>query len=184
MTLYLMVVKSLKSGWKWVFWSPEMRSGSFVNGKVRVHYNDLINEIVTIISGKTVYKHISEKYKTTRIALEEYLDILDWVEKHFIPLNPKKKDKEYIYNLLKKTYDDFGYDGILIDPFKNIEHDMKLRDDIYLDRLFGMFLDLAIETNAVMNWIAHPKSNVERIRNVQGTQQLIPCNQFMLAYGS
>lgn len=183
-TLFIMTVKALKSGWKWVFWSPEMRSGSFVNGKVRVHYNDLINEIVTIISGKTVYKHIADKYNCPRISLEEYMDRLDWVDKHFIPLNPEKKDKEYIYELLKRTHGEQGFDGIFIDPFKNIEHDIKLRDDIYLDRLFSKFLDLSIETNTVMNWIAHPKSNVERIRTVQGQQQLIPCSQFMLAGGA
>ena len=35
-TLYLMVLKSLKDGWKWCFWSPEMKSASFfTNGKSR-----------------------------------------------------------------------------------------------------------------------------------------------------
>ena len=35
-TLFLMVVKAVIDGWRWCFWSPEMISGKFYNGKVEV----------------------------------------------------------------------------------------------------------------------------------------------------
>ena len=40
-TLFMMTVKSLMSGWKWVVWSPEMKGANFVDGKVKIHYNAL-----------------------------------------------------------------------------------------------------------------------------------------------
>jgi len=179
-TLFLMTVKSLKSGWKWVFWSPEMKSASFHNGTVEVHYNDLVNDIIAICSGLTVYKHIAEKYKAPRITKETYLYWVKWVKEHFICLDPKNNHIDHIYDLLMNTYEKQGFDGILIDPFKNVGLDEGGRDDQKLDKLFYKFKDLAIRTNTVMNWIAHPKANVQR--EIDGEKQV--CSQYMLLGGA
>ena len=53
-TLFMMVVKALKSGWKWVVWSPEMKGANYVDGKVKVHYNILAYDIMASIVGKTI----------------------------------------------------------------------------------------------------------------------------------
>ena len=179
-TLYLMVVKSLFDNWKWCFWSPEMKSATFYNGKVQVHYNDLINEIIEIITGKTVYKQISEKYKIERVGLNEYIKHAEWVKKHFICLDPKNNHIDHIYDLLLRTYEKEGFDGVLIDPFKNVRMDEGGREDQKLDALFSRFKNLAVETNCVMNWIAHPRSKVERLKD----DQKMPCDQYMLSGGA
>lgn len=180
MVLFLMTVKSLTSKWKWVVWSPEMKSGSFVNGAVHVHYNDLINEIIWMADGRTPYRHIVEKFRCDRIPVKDYLELIHWVREHFITLDPKEKKPEDIYTTLYNIYQDQGFDGILIDPFKNVEQDIRIRDDIYLEQLFARFKDLGVRCNAVMNWIGHPKANVQRIR--EGT--LMPCDQYMLNGGA
>lgn len=179
--LFCMLFKGVKDGWKWVVWSPEMRSSAFVNGKVRVNYHDLLNEMIWTLAGKTPYKHIADKYFAERLTLDEVMYYLDIVQQHFITINPKDRTPEAIYTELKRIYEDQGFDGVLIDPFKNLEHDIRVRDDIYLDRVFSMYKDFAIETNSVMNWIAHPKANVQRL-NADGTLKY--CDQYMLNGGA
>ena len=95
-------------------------------------------------------------------------------------MNPSKRDIDSIYKLLIRVYEQHGFDGILIDPFKNIEPESNKRDDQHLHEVFARFKEMSVETNTVMNWIAHPKSNVNRIVN----GDLVPCNQYMLAGGS
>lgn len=178
--LFLMTVKSLKDGWKWCFWSPEMKSASFYNGNVEVHYNDLVNQIISTVSGKPVYEHISQKYNLPRISKSEYMELIEWVKKHFICLDPKNTHIDHIYDLLLRTYEKEGYDGILIDPFKNVTMDEGGRDDQKLDKLFSRFKDLAIRTNAVMDWIAHPKANIE----IEKDGVRVPCDQYKLLGGA
>lgn len=183
-TLFMMAVKALKSGWKWVIWSPEMKGANFVDGKVKVHYNVLAYDIMATITGKTPYKHINEKYHIPLMTIDEMQEQKEWIEKHFIFLDPKKRKVEDIEVVLKRVYEREGYDGILIDPFKNIEADSSRREDQHLNNVFSRFKDYAIEINASMNWIAHPKSGVSRIVNRKGVDILVPCNQYMLAGGA
>jgi hypothetical protein len=165
LALYLMTQKSLHDGWKWVFWSPEMKSASFINDRIFVHYNDLINEIVWIVSGQTPYKHFADKYFIPQVNEAEYIRIIKWAKEHFIPLDPKDKTADGIYTSLLKYFEKSGFDGILVDPFKNIQYDGKVRDDIHMEQIFAKFKDLAIQTNSVMNWIAHPKAGGERMKD-------------------
>lgn len=183
-TLFMMVIKSLKANWKWCVWSPEMKSANFQSGKVTVHYNDLINDIIWMLTGKTPHKHIAEKYNIERVGLEEYMSKFDWIKDHFVFIEPKDRTPEGVYLLLDKIYEDQGFDGVLIDPFKNVEQNIKVRDDIFLDQLFARFKEFAISKNISMNWIAHPKANVNRVRTVKGEECLMPCDQYMLNGGA
>ena len=184
MTLFMMVVKSMLSKWKWVVWSPEMRSANFVDNKVKVHYNDLAYEIMAACSGKTPYKHIHEKYRVPFMTIEEKQEWHDWIKEYFVFIDPTNKKIEDIYNLLTRVYEDQGFDGILIDPYKNIDSSDISREDKFLHKVFDQFKDLAVRTNSVMNWIAHPKSGVNRIVSTQEGQELSPCNQYMLSGGA
>jgi twinkle protein len=179
-TLFLMVIKSLYDGWKWVVWSPEMKSASFMNNKIEINYNDLINDIVWSLSGKTPYKHIAEKYNQERVNIQEYLAHCEWVKEHFVFIEPKDRRPQAIMDLLAKIHAQHGFDGTLIDPFKNIKQEIRERDDIYLQQLFSDTKDFAVETNSVLNWIAHPKANVQRIVD----QTLMPCDQYMISGGA
>ncbi len=183
-TMFLMTAKSLFSGWKWVVWSPEMKSADFVDGVVKTNYNRLAYNIMATVTGKTPYKHIHEKYGVEMLSIGEMQEQKEWIEKHFIFLNPRKKDITSIYNTLKRIWEEQGYDGVLIDPFKNIEPEHNVRDDKHLHDVFSKFKDFATETNIVMNWIAHPKSGVNRVTQRNGQDILVPCNQYMLAGGA
>lgn len=182
--MFLMTVKSMYDGWKWVVWSPEMKSANFVDGKVKTHYNDLAYEIIGVKTGKTPYKHIHEKYKVPICTIQEIRDELDWIREHFVFIDPKEKKIDDIYGTLSRVYDARGFDGVLIDPFKNIEAEHNVRDDKHLHGVFAKFKDFSVETNSIMNWVAHPKANVQRTRTVNGEEVLVPCNQYMLSGGA
>lgn len=181
--LYMKIIKSIVSGWKWALWSPEMKGANFVDGKVKTHYNFLAYDIMATITGKTPYKHIHEKYngKVPFMTIEEIRHQKEWIDKHFIFLDPRKKKIEDIEIVLNRVYDIEGYDGIFIDPFKNIEAAPTKREDQHLNNVFSRMKENAIEKNISMNWIAHPKSGINRV-NHEGV--LIPCNQYMLAGGA
>ena len=72
----------------------------------------------------------------------------------------------------------------MIDPFKNIEAETNKRDDQHLSDVFSRFKDYAVEINASMNWIAHPKSGVSRVAKTSNGEILVPCNQYMLSGGA
>lgn len=179
--LFLMVIKSLVDGWKWCIWSPEMISSQRINGRIIVNANDLINEIVWMVTGLTPYKHIEEKYlDTKRIVLETYQEAYKWVFKHFVFLNPSDKTPEGLIEIFYILHDKYNFDGFLIDPFKNIKQNSNDRYDIWLESVFAQFKNMANDTYTSMNWVAHPKANVTRV--VNGVLQ--PCTQYMLSGGA
>lgn len=184
LTLFIQIVKSMVDGWKWVLWSPEMRKANFVDNKVKVHYNRLAYEIMASLSGKTPYEIVHKETGVPLMTLEERMHWVDWIDKHFIFLEPNNKKIDDVYDILNRVYENHGCDGFLIDPYKNIEVDGNVRDDIHLHRAFAKFQDLAVRTNSVMNWIAHPKSGVPRTFNANGIMTPTVCNVNHLAGGA
>jgi len=185
-SLFMAVVKSLKDRWKWAMWSPEMKGANFVDGKVKTHYNFLAYNIMATISGKTPYKHIYEKYnkRIPLMTIDEIQELKEWIEKHFIFLDPKEKKVEDIEVMLHRIYENQGYDGVFIDPFKNVEANLGMRDDQHLNNVFARMKENAVSKNISMNWIAHPRSGINRIANKQGQDVLLPCTQYHLSGGA
>lgn len=182
--LYMDSVKALLSDWKFCIWSPEMRRANFVDGKVKIHYNRLAYEIMATMSGKTPFKHISEKFNIPFMNLDEKEHWYKWIKEHFIFLEPKEKKIDDIHDVFLRVYENYGVDAFLIDPFKNIDVDNGTRDDRHLHRAFAKFQDLAVRTNTVMNWIAHPKSGVSQVIQKGNESTAAICNQYMLAGGA
>lgn len=180
-----MLIKSLYDGWRWVVWSPEMRSAQFVNGKVVINANDIINLLVWMMTGITPYKHIAEKYNTMRLSWNEYLENVEIVRQYFVFLDPADKTPKGLIKWLSDEYDSKPFDGVLIDPWKNVRQDINKRDDIWLEEVFADAKDFAIRTNTSWNWIAHPKANVEKYRKSQtGTVEIMPVTQEKLNGGA
>ena len=181
---YLMIMKSLSDEWKWCIWSPEMKQANFVDGKIKEHFNGLAYEMMTTISGKTPYKFIHKKYGTPLMSMDEIQFVKEWISKHFIFLDPVQTDIDYVIEMHKRIYEKYGFDGFLLDPYKNIKAEIGKRDDQHLSDVFARVKDSCIATNSVFNWIAHPKSNVTRVRMKDDKPQIAVCNQYMLSGGA
>lgn len=182
-TLFMMLNKSVHDGWKWVVWSPEM-IGSEKKGKtIKINANDLIDDLVFAYTGKNPFKHYEEKYKLPRISWKEYKEAADFINEHFIFINLKERTTTELYDTLMYIYDTRGFDGFLLDPFKNLRPDSEGRTDQVLDATFSKFKELAIYTDTVFNIVAHPKS-LREDQMFEANGQFKVCNQYHLLGGA
>src|SRR5882672_7417704 len=119
--LFLSLVMSVKKGWKWLIWSPEMMTSFFNSktGKVEIVADEIYDELIYMMTGKCTNKHFNDLYKIPMITLKEYKEAFDFITQHFIVIYPNDvkytdlKDNFYYFHDLYKV------DGILIDPYKN-----------------------------------------------------------------
>ena len=181
---FMMLMKSIKDGWKWVIWSPEMQKANFIEGKVKTHFNAIAYELMSTITGKTPYKHVSEKYNVGLLTLDQIQFLKEWIEKHFVFLDPEQRDIKYVIDMHQRIYDKIGFDGFVLDPYKNIKAEIGKRDDQHLSDVFSKIQQASVRTNSVFNWIAHPKSGNNRTVDVNGQLEAAPCTQSMLSGGA
>jgi hypothetical protein len=161
-----------------------MKKANFVDGQVKTHFNVIAYEMMATISGKTPYKHIHEKFKVPLMSLDEIQELTTWISAHFTFLDPKQRDINYVLEMHKRIFEKQGFDGFLLDPYKNIKAEIGKRDDQHLSDVFAQISEASISTNSVFNWIAHPRSGVTRTIEVDGVLQVAPCNQSMLSGGA
>lgn len=160
LVLFLMLVKSVIDDWKWAIWSPEMiDSVKNSDGRMVRSAHKIYNILIHAYTGKNPYKH-----KSNQMTLEEYQAAMLWIEQHFFVLDTHKdRSPKTVINGFKDLYETFGTDGFLLDPWKNLTIDEgKTTKDVVLERVFGEFEDLVLDTDMVGNLIAHPKSMDER----------------------
>lgn len=179
--MFLALLKSIKDGWKWCVWSPEMLSSEKRGDQILRNANDLVDELVYMLTGKCPYKHYHKLYKLEQMPVEEYKSALTFIREHFIFVHPQEKTFDHLIDLYFKVYNDHKIDGFLIDPFKNIRQEKFGRSDQILDEAFDKFKDFAIDTNSSMNFIAHPKSLNDQ-KEKDGSFKVV--DQFMLLGGA
>lgn len=183
--LFMALIKAYVDGWKACIWSPEMISSYRIedNGKpkVLISANDIYDELVFMLTGRCPYKHYEKQYGIKQMTWDEYHEAMEWVKKHFFIMYPQNKKPADIIDHFKYYSEVHGCVNFAIDPFKNLELNEDGRTDYYLDRIFGGFKEFAIMYNAILNIIAHPKSQNEP-KNKDGSYKV--CNQNMLAGGA
>jgi len=173
-------VKSFHDGWKWAIWSPEMYGSEKVDGRVVVNANDLVDEIIWKLYGECPIKNISDKYGK-KLSRSKYVEGILWVQEHFVFLRPQDRSMTGVLDCYKKAYDKRSFDGLLIDPFKNISQDSSERIDRFLEESFGECKELSLDMDVSFNIIAHPKANVETV-DKDGNRAI--CDQYKLSGGS
>jgi twinkle protein len=138
LVLQMMLTKSLYDGWKWAIFSPE-------NYPATDFYDDLIEMYI----GKWL-DHMSE---------DEYVEGAHFVDKHIFYVYPddghdiNSINEKFRYLVLKK-----GIDGVLIDPFNQLDHVQKpyQREDQYLSETLKDIKRFALLNCISYNIIAHP----------------------------
>lgn len=163
------LTKAVKDNWKFCLFTPEMVSSRRREGIVKINAHDIINELIHSLTGKVPYKHWKNGEKLTA---DEYMEAAEKINQWFKVINPHDRDYKNIIDVFMYYYEKYGFDAFLVDPFKNVRYDLNTRTDLMLDRIFDDFGQLAIDTDAVMNFIAHPKSQ-EDVRNSDGTFKII-----------
>lgn len=182
--LFLALVKSYVHGWKWCVWSPEMYNAFLSNtGKLILSASDLVDELVFMKTGKPPYKHFKDQYGISQLPRDRYLEALEWINEHFIFIDPKNRRYKDLFDCFRYVHDQYEVQGVIGDPFKNLDHSEEGggRFDLYLDKLFSDGKTLALERNLSLNWVAHPRNDKDP-KGTDGAYKV--CTQFMLAGGA
>jgi twinkle protein len=138
LALQLMLTKSVYDGWKWAIFSPE-------NYPATDFYDDLIEMYV----GKWLDK----------MTEDEYVEAAHFIDQHIFYVYPddghdiNSINEKFRYLVLKK-----GVDGVLIDPFNQLDHIQKpyQREDQYLSETLKDVKRFALLNHVSYNIIAHP----------------------------
>lgn len=136
--------KAVKDGHKWAVFSPE-------NYPTEHFYKDL--------SQMYIGKSINEKAKNAMSDLE-LEEAYDFVNDHFYYIYPKNDSPtpEYILKRFAEMAIKHKIDGVLIDPFNQLDNDWGKngRDDRYLDKILSKFSHFAQDLNLFFHICAHP----------------------------
>lgn len=138
--LQLMLTKSIYDGWKWAVFSPE-----------NFPANDFYDDLVEMYVGKWL----------DNMTVEEYTNACWFIDKHIFYVYPEDEhdinsiNEKFRHLVLKK-----GIDGVLIDPFNQLDHLQKpyQREDQYLSEILKDIKRFALLNNVCYSIIAHPKN--------------------------
>lgn len=145
-TLFLNQLATLKAfheGWKFALFSPE-----------NMPINDYFNEIIEMYIGKTS----DPFYANSQMSLDEYNEALDFVNKHFFLIYPKKDfNLDSILDRAKYLVKTLGIRSLIIDPYNTIQHKMKNgeREDLYISRFMSELKRFAVDYNISVHLVAH-----------------------------
>jgi hypothetical protein len=182
---FMSLIKSKIDGWKWLLYKQEDMS-SRRNGKViTITADDIYNNLAWALTGQTPYRHFAKKHFQKQLDLEKYMDAIEWIEKHFMVVNPNDRRFKNVMDTFLYYYEKFGVDGFLIDPWKSIITD-RANDTIdqVLNNAFIECKEFALKTDTSFNIIAHPTSMQDvKTSNKEGAPYKV-VNQFMISGGA
>lgn len=184
---FLAMLTAKYDGTKHCFFKQEDMSAHKADGKIQISGNDIYNNLIWTLTGKTPLKNYAKSHNTQQIKMDEYMDALEFVEKHFFVIYPRDRKYKAVMDNFKFMYETYGIDYFLVDPFKSLILDEGSRGDYVLNNLFVEAKEFALSTNTGVNYIAHPKSvNDVRLKPKQGEQngQFRVVDQFMIAGGA
>lgn len=184
---FLSMLTAKYEGWKHCFFKQEDMGSHKVDGKTKISANDIYNNLVWTLTGKTPLKNYAKRNHIPQINFDEYMDALEFVEKHFFVIYPKDRHYKTVMDNFKYMHEKYGIDSFLVDPFKSLILDESSRGDMALNNMFVEAKEFALSTNTCVNYIAHPKSVTDvRVKAKQGENNgaFRVVDQFMIAGGA
>ena len=139
----LSTIKAYVDGWKFGVFSPE-----------NMPMNDFFNDIIEMYIGKSC----DPFYKNNYMSEEEYQEGMDFVEKHFNVIYPKKNfTLESIFARAKYLIKTQGIRALIIDPYNTVQHKMNRgeREDLYISRFMSELKRFAVDNHISIHLVAH-----------------------------
>jgi len=138
--LQLMLTKSIYDGWKWAVFSPE-----------NFPANDFYDDLVEMYAGKWLGDMTEDEYVMACHFINEHIYYVYPDDEHDL----ESIHKKFRYLILKK-----GVDGVLIDPFNQLDKTQKPyeRDDQYLSLVLKDVKRFALLNGVSYSIITHPKN--------------------------
>jgi twinkle protein len=138
--LQMMLTKSIYDGWKWAIFSPENYPA-----------NDFYDDLIEMYCGKWIDK----------MTEDEYIEACLFIDLHFFYVYPEfEHDLESIHEKFRYLILKKGVDGVMIDPFNQLDKNQKAyeRDDQYISNTMKDVKRFALLNAVSYNIIMHPKS--------------------------
>jgi hypothetical protein len=144
---YILLIKSIKKGWKWALFAPE-------DFPAHEFYHDLVE---MYIGDDCTPKN------PNRVSIELYEQVYDWISKHFFFVYPKDilSTPEYIKERFLELIIKEQVNGVIVDPFNQMDNDYSKtggRDDKYLEVVLADFKRFAQINDIPFIVVAHPKA--------------------------
>lgn len=179
---YIAVVKAMKEkNWKCAMFKPEDMNSEKVNGKTQITANNIYKKLAWTYTGKCPIKSTAERLKITQITLNEQIEAIDWVMKHFIVIYPEDQSFDGVMTALQSTFDIYGTSAALIDPWTSIILDEGTRGDYALRKALRDGKNFAMRTDQTLFYINHPVGMKEVRQSKDGPYKVV--NQYMIAGG-
>lgn len=148
----LIVLKCFYEGDVFAVFSPESGSAK-----------DYYEELVRVASGRGTIAGMKNC-----ITLEEYKNVSDWINKHFIFIHPEEvlnldqdkdqmQDPKWILKKIRELVLVHGIDGFIIDPWNQLDHPQVKREDMYISYWIKQFTAMAKLHDLYDNIIVHPR---------------------------
>lgn len=150
--MQLCLIKSMKDGYKWAFFSPEQDPPDDF-------YDDLIHTYI----GKN-----TQPYYGNQMTEAEYIHGMDFIKEHFFYIFPDEDapDQDYINKRFEEVIKKHKIDGCIIDPYNQLDNDIKKfggREDQYLSSFLTNQKRFAQRHDIFMIIVAHPKGNLRKL---------------------
>lgn len=151
--LFLAYLKAYFDGWRFILFVPESMSSN-ENGEITIE--EIYDQLIHIHYGKPV-----DINDFSGVSPEEYEAGMDWVEKHFTIIYPKKgtTTQEGIIKQAEYVIQKYGkHNGIIIDPWNNVassQRKIELADE-YQRRVINEAKAFAVANRLCWIYITHP----------------------------
>jgi hypothetical protein len=152
-----------------------------VNSKPVIKANRIYKNLAWTLTGKTWNKSFADKYQLKAMTLDEEMEALDFITKHFFIIYPRDRKYKFILDEFKFMYEKFGIDGFDIDPWNTVKLPEGQRSDYQLIDAFIDIKEFTMHTNTVFNIVNHARS-LNDVKEKDGKYKVV--NQFMQLGGS
>jgi hypothetical protein len=153
--IYLFLLMSIKNGWKWCIWSPEMEDHEKTLGFLQ---KDLVYTLIWTLTGQTPYEFYAKAHNTPMLTIEEIKTAAGWVNDHFKFIHLNSRTPDAIIEAFNDCHKKYNVDGFLIDPWKSVKQVMDARADLWMEDTLMTFKEFSQESETVLNYVVHPKS--------------------------
>lgn len=116
--------------------------------------NDFFNDIIEMYIGKSTDPH----YKDNQMTISEYEQAMDFVQKHFFVIYPRKDFQlTTLFERAKHLVKTKGINALIIDPYNTVQHKMRNgeREDLYISRFMSELKMFALDYSISVHLVAH-----------------------------
>lgn len=136
----VMLLKAVFSNWRFAVFVPENEEDFYV-------------ELAQALVGRTA----NIKFENNRMSEEQLTAAITWLHERFVVVTaPDGANPQRLLDEFARLHAERPLDGVLIDPWNQLDHDWQSREDIYLSGQFGILKRFAIKHELALLVTAHP----------------------------